>query len=492
MKTVEQIKKEINELVIQQDMDDMMGIVFEDLDELITLKTLLTKMENEEIISKSEKKLEVAEIIEKAEENMLNGIIGTNNGVKYFYDIIQKEPFKYVEKNGIKIYLKNSDIVDMVKKSYNLNNNKTREIAKLIARKQIDFNPQKESEYFDNEKIENVLNSFKKTELLSIRQTEQIEKIDFSNLPNIKILLDNLFNKDEEATNYWLNWFSYITQTMKKSKTAWIFQGPQGAGKGTLYENIIKPIFGRYAVEIGQSDLYSDFNEWAIDALFVNANEIQIQDGTRNSSYNRLKAYITDTTLRLNDKGIQKFENINNMNFHISGNGMTIQIESTDRRYNVVGTGEDLKYACDIYVLLEGIKKELKDFVQQLKNLKVNTHEANTPMKSEEKTITTKNSETNMNLIARAIKTRNIEDIMDLTIGGELNDKVFDNMIIKIKNDFENNFLRMECIYWLYESTTGEELSPAKITKLFSKVLKSKITRTRKITEGEMTRVMKI
>ena len=60
-----------------------------------------------------------------------------------------------------------------------------------------------------------------------------------------------------------------------------------------------------------------------------------------------------------------------------------------------------------------------------------------------------------------------------------MNDDKFDNMIAKIEDDMNENFIRTECAVWLYNSSTGDDLSSTKIGKMFHRALKTKTTRTR-------------
>jgi len=91
-------------------------------------------------------------------------------------------------------------------------------------------------------------NIFKPTDILAYkvndndRQDIDIENFK-GNFPYHYKLFNNLFNTKERMV-YFLNWISYIMNTLNKTRNCIVLTGVQGTGKGLLFEYFIKKIFG--------------------------------------------------------------------------------------------------------------------------------------------------------------------------------------------------------------------------------------------------------
>lgn len=497
MRTTEEIKTAIEEVKEKIKLDNIIGndeLVTAELNlELLKLQQLLNKSDNKEI---KEKEVEItknnkAKVFQQITDNIKEGYLTNARDNFYFYDYETKKYIEFINKTGFYMNVTKEDMSIRIRKTYSISKSKVMEFLEELPRMFFTFNPLKETIYFDNKRQKEVFNMFKPTKYLLTERTEEIEEIDFTNIPNINILLNNLFLKDEEMKKHWLNWFAYICQTLEKTTTAYIYQGSQGSGKGTLFDKIIKPIFGNYAVEIGSTDLYAQFNKhWAENMLFVSANEIQVEENDRNSKYDVLKAYVTDKTIMVDQKGIQPYERPNFFNFMISGNGDSIRVETTDRRYNIVQTGENLNTVVeDINEFQESLKEELDCFVQQLMNLKTCKYKANEVLLNEAKKRLVKNTSKGIELIVKALKSKDIETIKELTIDSA-DEHTFDIIIDSIDKNMYNNILTNSHGHWLLEHTTDKDISKVASGKLYNKYLKTK-TLQKKI-NGSVVKYKKI
>lgn len=216
-----------------------------------------------------------------------------------------------------------------------------------------------------------------------------------SKYQHIQALLNNLLKNDYVRLNYFINWLSAALVTLQKNGTAIVFKGVQGTGKGVLYEQIIQPIIGeKYTYTFSNHDLKSNFNKNLQNKLFVVGNEIKGDFREGNNIYETLKIWVTDKDLRIEIKGKDAFQVTNYFNLLLFSNNETpLQIQASDRRYTVFETNN--KKLIDIAVndfgyksskkFIEGIRKELFDFVRDLFKYDFDILKARVPLLTPEK-----------------------------------------------------------------------------------------------------------
>lgn len=213
------------------------------------------------------------------------------------------------------------------------------------------------------------------------------------NYPFIDRLLNNLF-VDFDRKKYFLNWLSCALVTRKKNRTAIVLKGIQGSGKGVLWEQIIEYAIGKnYCATISNDDLKSQFNDKLENKLFILANEIQGDFRDGNTSYEKLKMYITDSELRLEQKKIDARRVENYFNVLISSNNTTpLQIQGSDRRYTVYETSsrklKDIaQNDCGITIaqFIDKVQEERDAFISDLLLYNYDVELASTAQQTDEK-----------------------------------------------------------------------------------------------------------
>ncbi|MDB9945047.1 DUF5906 domain-containing protein [Ascidiaceihabitans sp.] len=109
----------------------------------------------------------------------------------------------------------------------------------------------------------------------------------------------------------------------------------QGTGKTTLAEHILKPLVGyQNACIPGETMIVSDFNDWASCRRLVIVPEIY--QGHSWKSYNRLKALITDQSIRVNEKHKPPYDIENWLHIVACSNSLkALKMEDSDRRWYV-------------------------------------------------------------------------------------------------------------------------------------------------------------
>ena len=322
-----------------------------------------------------------------------------------------------------------------------------------------------------------------------------ILKNNFEALNNINLLLNNLFPENEHK-HYFINWIGYIVQTLRKTRNSVVLLGEQGTGKGVLYENIIQWIFGQYnTVTVSNSDVKSDFNAIFDNRLFVLFNEIKADFREGNSTYETIKAYITDDSLMINTKNISQFRSENHFNcMFFSNNEIPLQIEGSDRRYSVFKTSnKKLKEVCDdVFKLIKEIKSERNEFLKLLKILKVDKNFALSLFHTEQKTKIMEQSNTRQDLIKHKFIEQDFkffeEKLDDFLDGKEedfeikeikKNEAIAEKIYFSFKNsDMKKEFLNNlkfggfsnEILKWFYKIFINEDDSEKKVFKFWNYV----------------------
>lgn len=155
-------------------------------------------------------------------------------------------------------------------------------------------------------------------------------------------LLFYLCSKDPNARQIYewvLKWLAYPLQHRgAKMHSAIVVHGPQGTGKSRFFE-AYGDIYGPYFRVLGQEALEDKFNaDWAEKKLFIVGDEV-LARGEMFHIKNRLKGFITGSTIRVNPKNVAAHTEKNQMNIvFLSNERQPIVIENDDRRHCVIWT----------------------------------------------------------------------------------------------------------------------------------------------------------
>ncbi len=362
---------------------------------------------------------------------------------KYFWDISRQkyvaffkdtQEIQIVDKEHIKrdFFSKAPDQWKNIKDTLFLNEN-------IILSRYFTFSPHKPVEWQENG------HTYRNTYLPTEVQTQSKERLsqglftqntnfDFiKKYPHIKALLDNLLPKKEQQA-YFLNWLSYIFVTNKKTRVAVLLRGIQGTGKGVLWEQIIQHFYGEnFTLTIENEGLKSNFTPRGLDrVMFVQYNEIKGDFRDGNTIYEKLKIHITDSIIRIEEKGIQAFQLQNHFNCIFFSNHKTpLQIQGGDRRYSIFQTRsrklrdvaiEDFKETEPQFI--SGIQKERDEFLIDLVCYQYDGVLATTCMETEEKEAIYRSSMTKIEILADKLKS--------------LDEKFLINELVEIAEDTEN------------------------------------------------------
>jgi len=286
----------------------------------------------------------------------------------------------------------------------------------LVQREE--FNP-----YVNNEfhKIEGqnfyIRNSFKPSKYLKLPPSSHKEPT------AILKLINHLANGDDYRKNYIVNWLAYFFQNLKKSQVALVLRGQQGAGKGVLFDEVIKPLFGaEYCIQINDRAIEGNFLGGIVEGkLFYNLDEISHNIAGNKNNKNFLKALVTNDSITTEKKNInmEKETKLFGQVIITSNEPYALEVEPNDRRYTIFTTGNNIKKVDFLGYgtysnLLENISKELKDFSLYLKSFKVDNSLANQALDTKEKKALVNATTDTLKLFADAIENKKLEFFEEL------------------------------------------------------------------------------
>ena len=91
-----------------------------------------------------------------------------------------------------------------------------------------------------------------------------------------------------------------------KLKTSVVLIGREGVGKNSLLIPVER-IYGQYAINITEAELYADFCPWKKDKQFIVGNEVGGERDKR-QVMDKLKDLITSPTMIINEKFMPQYE----------------------------------------------------------------------------------------------------------------------------------------------------------------------------------------
>lgn len=142
----------------------------------------------------------------------------------------------------------------------------------------------------------------------------------------------------DDVMHWVLCWLAFPLQRPgAKLRTALVFHGPQGTGKNMFFD-VVRKMYGRYGVMVGQNELEEKFNDWLSGKLLVIGNEVVTRQELFHNK-NKLKWIITEDQIpiRAMQQSVRWEANHANVVF-LSNESMPLILEDDDRRHLVVYT----------------------------------------------------------------------------------------------------------------------------------------------------------
>jgi putative DNA primase/helicase len=141
-----------------------------------------------------------------------------------------------------------------------------------------------------------------------------------------------------EVMQWVLRWLALPLQRPgAKPRTSLVFHGPQGTGKN-LFFDVVRAVYGKYGVMVGQTELEEKYNGWLSAKLLVIGNEVVSRQELWHNK-NRLKWIITEDRIPIRTMNTDtRWENNHANVIFLSNESQPLVLEIGDRRYLVVYT----------------------------------------------------------------------------------------------------------------------------------------------------------
>jgi Family of unknown function (DUF5906) len=242
-------------------------------------------------------------------------------------------------------------------------------LGDYIAEWDMEFNPH------DNVRVDfanRTVNTFQLTEYMRA----PVRKI-IKCPPMIFRIIDHILKHDAEAVEHFINWLSFIAQERTRTRTAWVFQGIPGTGKGLLINRILRPLFGDAQTAVKRAgELSEKWTDFVAGKFIVFIDEIQssaLKDEA--GVIANLKNFITEPTATVRMMNKNAFDVPNHTNWIFASNKPDpVSVDKDDRRFNV-GPYQGVKFEpTDADLSL--IPKELQDFHHFLMSYPVDKDQA--------------------------------------------------------------------------------------------------------------------
>lgn len=147
----------------------------------------------------------------------------------------------------------------------------------------------------------------------------------------------NALANDEACLERLVNWMACLVQFKCRLETGWYLQGEQGTGKSLIFAEWLRPMLGDTNVlEKGMEELETEFTGFLENKMLVMVNEGDIdQQRSAKIIESRLKRMVSDKFVSVRHMRQEHREVPNLLNFILTSNRHGVNIENSDRRWNV-------------------------------------------------------------------------------------------------------------------------------------------------------------
>lgn len=293
--------------------------------------------------------------------------------------------------------------IDVVKSELQLDHflqSRGKSLGAFIPEWQIIFDPQNPCVVDEDAKV---INTFIPTEYM--RKGKKNKKGEF---PIIQRVLDSAVGTGD-IQEHFLNWLAVVWQQRRKPLTAWVFHGTEGTGKGVLFHDVLRPLFGKaHAVQKRATELGSQFNGWLEPALIVFIDEIDADMFVNAKAVEAdLRTLITEPTVSIRRMRTDSYEVENYSAFIFSSNKKRpVALPPGDRRFNIAAfQHEKLVISQDE---IDSIDDEVEAFAAYLSTRKADFQQAKTVLQTEDRLAVQRMSITSVDVLTNDILQGNL------------------------------------------------------------------------------------
>lgn len=215
-------------------------------------------------------------------------------------------------------------------------------------------------------------------ELLNTWSEPKLQPIEGA-APNIEALLTHQLPRDDERAHV-LNMLAFhVRQPAVKLKHALMIRGPQGSGKNTIFEAILRPILGTTNLRILGSEAFtSRFSSEFVNTQVLVCDEVVQRDGWE--IVNRIKPLLSEDKIMTEAKHEARRLSLTPRLIAILSNDRTpLPIEPSDRRFFVPEYGAERLPPEFYHQLYAALDQEVPAFFSSLLTRDIGSFNPNAP-----------------------------------------------------------------------------------------------------------------
>ena len=292
-------------------------------------------------------------------------------------------------------------------------------------------------------------------------------------------IISHILNNDQDSIDHLVNWLACIAQNLDRTRTAWVFQGIPGTGKGLLFNKILAPLFGANQTVIKRAgELTEKWTDFVQGKFIVFIDEIQTSALKDEAGViANMKNLITEPTAMIRLMNRNSFPVPNHTNWIFASNKPDpVAVDKNDRRFNV-GPYQGVEFPRPTDAEIEAIESELQAFYHYLLTYPVDKHVASTPLQSDARNTLIQLSQTTSESTSDALREGDMDFFIDqlptsdvykldskLLVKVETYRRVVCDILCRIKNDYCT--VRRDELFTLFDYTVGGmSASPATFSR---------------------------
>jgi hypothetical protein len=233
--------------------------------------------------------------------------------------------------------------------------------------------------------------------------------------PMCNKIISHILSNDTGTKEHFMNWLACIAQNLDRTRTAWVFQGVPGTGKGLLFNKILQPLFGKDQAVIKRAgELTEKWTDFVQGKFIVFIDEIQTSALKDEAGViANMKNLITEPTAMIRMMNRNSFAVPNYTNWIFASNKPDpVAVDKNDRRFNVAPyQGTEFPRPTDEEI--DAIEGELQAFYHYLLNYNVDKLVASTPLQSDARNTLITLSQSTSESTADAVREGNMEFFLD-------------------------------------------------------------------------------
>ena len=301
--------------------------------------------------------------------------------------------------------------------------------------------------------------------------------------PLLEFMKEIICKGNNDLYKYLITWLRTICKTpWNKTQSVLLFYSPQGTGKGSFVNWLIKHLFGIHnSTYASVNTITQKHNKTLSNKIFLGVDELPTLEKQFHNLFDTLKGLITEPYITIEPKGFETYMIDNLCNFiFMTNNKNSIKIEKSDRRYVVFEISEsrigDFAYWDFMHqqVFTEDMANSFFKYLNEISDddeLVVNLREIpNTKLRDEMKNM----SMTNIELFIKDVKERSGLDGLDFVLYGAQTKRdyygndVLEKTDICNHDDYKNGqefIIQKKDLYKVYELwclNNGEKASKMK------------------------------